>query len=40
MAVVVLVALNNRIQTLRPPVPKLREVLGTIKPGQLVRVGA
>ena len=43
MAVVVLVALNNRIQTLRPLVPKLREVLGTlgtIKPGQLVRVGA
>jgi predicted nuclease of predicted toxin-antitoxin system len=40
IAVVVMVAVNNRIETLRPLVPKLLEVLATIKPGQLIRVGA
>jgi predicted nuclease of predicted toxin-antitoxin system len=40
IAVVVLVAVNNRIETLRPLVPKLLDVLATIQPSQLVRVGA
>lgn len=40
IAVVVLVAANNRIGTLRPLVPKLLEVLATIGPGQLIRVSA
>ncbi len=40
IAVVVLVAANNRIETLRPLVPKLLEVLAAIGPGQLVRVSA
>ena len=38
IAVVVLVAANNRIETLRPLVPKLLEVLATIGPGQLIRL--
>jgi hypothetical protein len=40
IAVVVLVANNNRIETLRPLVPKLLAVLADIKPGQLTRVSA
>lgn len=39
MSVIVLVAVNNRIETLRPLVPKVLEVLQRIRPGQLVRVG-
>ena len=40
IAVVVLVAENNRIETLRPLVPNLIGVLTTIRPGQLIRVSA
>jgi predicted nuclease of predicted toxin-antitoxin system len=40
IAVIVLVAANNRIETLRPLVPRLLEALAAIRPGQLVRVGA
>jgi hypothetical protein len=38
IAVVVMIAKNNRIETLRPLVPQLLAVLGSIRPGQLVRV--
>jgi predicted nuclease of predicted toxin-antitoxin system len=40
IAVVVLVAVNNRIESLRPFVPEVLKVLAIIQPGQLVRVGA
>jgi len=40
IAVVVLVAVNNRIESLRPLVPELLKVLTTIQPGQFIRVGA
>ena len=40
MPVVVLIAMNNRIETLRPLVPELLQVLSRIGSGQLVRVGA
>ncbi len=40
IAVIVLVAANNRIATLRPLVPEVLEALRSIRPGQLVRVGA
>lgn len=40
IAIVVLVAVNKRIETLRPLIPEVLEVLKTIRPGQLVRVGA
>jgi len=40
IAVIVLVAVNNRIETLRPLVPEVLEALKSIRPGQLVRVGA
>lgn len=40
IAVVVLLAVNNRIESLRPLVPEVLKVLATIQPGQLVRVGA
>jgi hypothetical protein len=36
--VVVLVAMNNRIETLLPLVPKLLQVLSRIAPGQLIHV--
>jgi hypothetical protein len=39
IAVVVFVAVNNRIESLRPFVPEVLKVLTTIQPGQLVRVG-
>jgi predicted nuclease of predicted toxin-antitoxin system len=39
IAVIVLVAVNNRIGTLRPLVPRVLETIKTIRPGQLVRVG-
>jgi len=40
IAVIVLVAANNRIETLRPLVREVLEALKSIRPGQLVRVGA
>lgn len=40
IAVVLLVAKDNRIETLRPLVPELLTVLASIQPGQLVRVNA
>ena len=40
IAVIVLVAVNNRIETLRPLIPRVLEALDRIRPGQLVRVGA
>jgi len=40
VAVIVLVAVNNRIETLRPLVPEVLAVLKTIRPGELVRVPA
>ena len=39
IAVIVLVAVSNRIETLRPLIPAVLEALKTIQPGQLVRVG-
>jgi predicted nuclease of predicted toxin-antitoxin system len=39
IAVIVLVAVSNRIETLRPLVPELLEALKVIRPGQLIRVG-
>ena len=39
IAVVVLIAMNNRIETLRPLVAELLPVLARIGPSQLVRVG-
>lgn len=38
--VVILVVVNNRIDTLRPLIPSLLEILSSVEPGQLVRVGA
>ena len=40
ISVIILVAVDNRIETLRPLVPRVLEVLQNIRPGQLVRVGA
>ena len=40
IAVVVLVAATNRIESLRPLVPALLRVLPTLKPGDLARVTA
>ena len=40
VAVVVLVAPTNRIESLRVLVPNLLKVLPTAKPGQLLSVGA
>lgn len=40
ISVIVLVAVNNRIDTLLPLVPRVLEVLQSIGAGQLVRVGA
>jgi predicted nuclease of predicted toxin-antitoxin system len=40
IAVIVLVAVNNRIETLRPLVPLVLEALESIRPGQLVRLGS
>lgn len=39
VAVVILVAVNNRIETLRPLVPELLQVLSRVRPGQLINVG-
>ncbi len=40
IAVVILVAPTNRIQSLRPLIPVLLQTLQTLAPRQLVRVGA
>lgn len=39
IAVVILVAINNRVDTLRPLVPQVLEALKNVRPGQLVRIG-
>lgn len=38
VAVIVLVAANNRIEALKPLLPKVQEVLNRIQPGEVVRV--
>ena len=40
ISVIILVAVNNRIETLRPLVPRVLEILQNIRPGQFVRVDA
>jgi hypothetical protein len=40
IAVVVLLAPSNRVEFLEPLVPALLDVLSTLQPRQLVRVGA
>lgn len=40
LAVVMLRARTNRIESLRPPVPEVLRVLKDIRPGSFVRVGA
>jgi len=39
IAVVVVLALTNRVKELRPLVPQILEALGAAKPGALVKVG-
>jgi len=39
VAVVMLVAVDNRLETLKPLIPKVEEVLRTIQPGEIVHVG-
>ena len=39
LAVITLQASSNRLAALLPLVPKLREALDTIQPGQLLRLG-
>jgi hypothetical protein len=38
IAIIVLIAVNNRIESLRPLIPRVLEIPGTIRPGELVRV--
>ncbi len=40
MPVIVLVAANNRLETLTPLLPKLLSAIENIRPGQFVHVGA
>lgn len=40
IAVIVLVASNNRLETLLPLMPKLQEVLKTIRPHEVVHIDA
>jgi hypothetical protein len=40
MAVVVLVADSNRLESLEPLVPKILQAVGTLQPKVLIRVGA
>jgi len=40
VGIIVLVAVNNRIETLRPLVSTVLAQVVTIRPGELVRVGA
>jgi len=39
LAIVVLIAYSNNIRDLRPLVPELLSVLGTIEPGQVIHIG-
>ena len=39
IAVIVMVAVNDRIETLRPLIPDVLEAFKTIRPGELVRIG-
>jgi hypothetical protein len=39
-ALVVLVATSNKLRALLPLIPDLREALTSIRPGQVVRIGA
>ena len=39
VAVIVLVARNNRMEALKPVMPKVQEVLKSIQPGEVVQVG-
>jgi predicted nuclease of predicted toxin-antitoxin system len=38
-AVVILIARSNRLDDVKPLIPRVLEVLQTIRPGQVVRVG-
>lgn len=40
VAVVVMVAPSNRLESLAPLLPRVQQVLNTLQPGTLVRVGA
>jgi hypothetical protein len=40
VAIVVLIAQNNRIESLKPLMPKVQEILKTIQPGEIVNVNA
>lgn len=40
VAVIILVAPNNRVEALRPLMPKVQEILKTIQPGEVVHVSA
>ena len=39
IAVIVMVGVNNRIEILRPLISDVLETLGTIQPGQIIRIG-
>jgi predicted nuclease of predicted toxin-antitoxin system len=39
VAIILLVARNNRLQTLLPLMPEVREVLDKIKAGEFIRIG-
>jgi predicted nuclease of predicted toxin-antitoxin system len=39
LGIIILVARNNRLKTLLPLMPKVREALGNIKAGDFIRVG-
>jgi len=39
VAVVVMIALSNRLPDLRPLIPSVRNVLQTIKPGEVIEIG-
>jgi predicted nuclease of predicted toxin-antitoxin system len=38
VAIIVLLSPNNRLETLKPLMPKVREVLQTIRPGEIIYV--
>lgn len=40
VAIVMLVAVNNRLETLRPLIPEILENLDMIHPGDIVRIGS
>src|SRR5215213_5024404 len=39
IAIILLVARDNRLQTLLPLMPEVREVLGKVKAGEFIRLG-